>query len=393
MDAVTKEKLKLAQRFRKENRNDEAEDIFREFWQTSPKDFSEFNKTTFSWILYNKYIKNNENIDEIVENGELITKLKKQEDQTKNSKYPCPYTLAVLKVLEALNKNNDFEEVMMWAETLNPDYLSSKAIDFNGRKYPSNKEKYYSQLTKALLKLDDVDACYELSKEALQLDELTDDIWFKWRLAKCANEIGEYDEAIGYLKEIITKKQDWYIKAEIANSYYFKGDFENSLSYAIDAALTTAPSESKVNVYSLIADLIEDEYPEEAMQNRYLEYSIRLKKQWKIDDRLTEKIENAGLDTENKEYLKIENNLKNFWNDLKYKNQEIHYGIISKILPHGKAGFIQGEDGNSYFFKKYEFKGNMNQFREMTSVSFYLKEGYDKSKNEVKMNAVNINTI
>lgn len=393
MDAVTKEKLKLAQRFRKENRNDEAEDIFREFWQTSPKDFSEFNKTTFSWILYNKYIKNNENIDEIVENGELITKLKKQEDQTKNSKYPCPYTLAVLKVLEALNKNNDFEEVMMWAETLNPDYLSSKAIDFNGRKYPSNKEKYYSQLTKALLKLDDVDACYELSKEALQLDELTDDIWFKWRLAKCANEIGEYDEAIGYLKEIITKKQDWYIKAEIANSYYFKGDFENSLSYAIDAALTTAPSESKVNVYSLIADLIEDEYPEEAMQNRYLEYSIRLKKQWKIDDRLTEKIENAGLDTENNEYLKIENNLKNFWNDLKYKNQEIHYGIISKILPHGKAGFIQSEDGNSYFFKKYEFKGNMNQFREMTSVSFYLKEGYDKSKNEVKMNAVNINTI
>lgn len=393
MDAVTKEKLKLAQRFRKENRNDEAEDIFREFWQTSPKDFSEFNKTTFSWILYNKYIKNNENIDEIVENGELITKLKKQEDQTKNSKYPCPYTLAVLKVLEALNKNNDFEEVMMWAETLNPDYLSSKAIDFNGRKYPSNKEKYYSQLTKALLKLDDVDACYELSKEALQLDELTDDIWFKWRLAKCANEIGEYDEAIGYLKEIITKKQDWYIKAEIANSYYFKGDFENSLSYAIDAALTTAPSESKVNVYSLIADLIEDEYPEEAMQNRYLEYSIRLKKQWKIDDRLTEKIENAGLDTENKEYLKIENNLKNFWNDLKYKNQEIHYGIISKILPHGKAGFIQSEEGNSYFFKKYEFKGNMNQFREMTSVSFYLKEGYDKSKNEVKMNAVNINTI
>ncbi|MDO5823164.1 lipopolysaccharide assembly protein LapB [Methanobrevibacter sp.] len=393
MDAVTKEKLKLAQRFRKENRNDEAEDIFREFWQTSPKDFSEFNKTTFSWILYNKYIKNNENIDEIVENGELITKLKKQEDQTKNSKYPCPYTLAVLKVLEALNKNNDFEEVMMWAETLNPDYLSSKAIDFNGRKYPSNKEKYYSQLTKALLKLDDVDACYELSKEALQLDELTDEIWFKWRLAKCANEIGEYDEAIGYLKEIITKKQDWYIKAEIANSYYFKGDFENSLSYAIDAALTTAPSESKVNVYSLIADLIEDEYPEEAMQNRYLEYSIRLKKQWKIDDRLTEKIENAGLDTENKEYLKIENNLKNFWNDLKYKNQEIHYGIISKILPHGKAGFIQSEEGNSYFFKKYEFKGNMNQFREMTSVSFYLKEGYDKSKNEVKMNAVNINTI
>ena len=65
MDVVTKEKLKLAQRFRKENKNDEAEEIFREFWEKSPEDFSEFNKTTFSWILYNKYIKNNDNLDEI----------------------------------------------------------------------------------------------------------------------------------------------------------------------------------------------------------------------------------------------------------------------------------------------------------------------------------------
>ena len=78
---------------------------------------------------------------------------------------------------------------------------------------------------------------------------------------------------------------------------------------------------------------------------------------------------------------------------MKYKNQEIQYGIISKILPHGKAGFIQAEDGKSYYFKKYEFKGSADEFHEMTSVSFYLEEGFDKAKNEVKMNAVNIHTI
>ena len=323
----------------------------------------------------------------------MITEVKKQQNQSKDSKYPCPYTLTVLKVLELLNKNNDFEEVVMWADMINPDYLSAKASDFNGRKYPSNKEKYYSQLTKALLKLDDIDTCYELSKQALELEELTDDTWFNWRLAKCANELGEYDEAIDYLKKMIAKKPDWFMKAEIANSYYFKGDFESSLDYAIDAVLTPAPSESKVNVYSLIADLIEDEYPEEALKHRYLEYSIRLNKEWKNDDRLTEEIENAGLDTENTEYWKIEKELKGFWNDLKYKNQEVQYGIISKILPHGKAGFIQAEDGNSYYFKKYEFKGPKDEFHEMTSVSFYLEEGFDKAKNEVKMNAVNINTI
>lgn len=45
--------------------------------------------------------------------ADLITEVKQQENQTQNSKYPCPYTLAVLKVLESLNKNNDFEEVIM----------------------------------------------------------------------------------------------------------------------------------------------------------------------------------------------------------------------------------------------------------------------------------------
>lgn len=393
MDAVTKEKLKLALRFKKENKNDEAEAIYREYWETSSEDFSEFDKTTFSWILYNKYIKNNEDIDEILEAAELITELKKQEDQSKESKYPCPYTLSVLKTLENLNKNNDFEDVLMWADMLNPNYLSTKASDYNGRKYPSPKEKYYSQLTKALLKLDEIDRCYELSKEALELEELTADIWFKWRLAKCANELGEYDEAIGYLKEIITRKPDWYIKAEIANSYYFNGDFDNALSYAIDAVLTPAPSESKVNVYSLIADLIEDEYPEEALKNRYLEYSIRLNKEWNIEDKLTEEIEQAGLDSENTEYWKIEKELKPFWNSLKYAGQELKYGIINKIFPHGKSGFIEGEDGKSYYFIKNDFKGKDEDFKEFTSVSFFTEDRLDKKKGVMKPNAVNINTI
>ena len=393
MDAVTKEKLKLAQRFKKENKTDEAEEIYREYWETSQEDFSEFDKTTFSWILYNKYIKNSEDLDEILEAAELVTELKNQEDQSKDSKYPCPYTLSLLKVLENLNKNNDFEEVLMWAEMIKPNYLNPKASEFNGRKYPSNKEKYYSQVTKALLKLDEIDRCYEMTKEALELDELTEDVWFNWRLAKCANELGEYDEAIEYLEKVIAKKPDWYIKAEMANSYYFKGDFENSLTYAIDAAMTPSPSESKVNVYSLIADLIEDEYPEEALKHRYLEYSIRLNKEWKIDDVLRDEIEEAGFDTENTQYWKIEKELKPFWNDIKYKGQELKYGIISNILPHGKAGFIQGEDNISYYFSKSDFKGNDNDYREMTSVSFYATERFDKKKGEMKPNAVNINTI
>lgn len=57
--------------------------------------------------------------------------------------------------------------------------------------------------------------------------------------------------------------------------------------------------------------------------SNYLEYSIRLNKEWSIEDRLTEEIEEAGLDTANTEYWKIKKDLKNFWNSLKYKDQEL----------------------------------------------------------------------
>ena len=66
---------------------------------------------------------------------------------------------------------------------------------------------------------------------------------------------------------------------------------------------------------------------------------------------------------------------------------------IKKILPHGKSGFIQGEDGESYYFNKFDFKGSKEDFSEMTSVSFYTEDRLDKKKGIMKPNAVNINTI
>ena len=127
--------------------------------------------------------------------------------------------------------------------------------------------------------------------------------------------------------------------------------------------------------------------------SNYLEYSIRLNKEWSIEDRLTEEIEEAGLDTANTEYWKIKKDHKNFWNILKYKDQELTTGIISNILLNGKVGFIDGDDGNSYFFRKFDFRGNNSEFKEYTSVSFYIENRLDKSKGEIKPNAVNINTI
>jgi tetratricopeptide (TPR) repeat protein len=345
-------------------------------------------------------VKNPDDETDLFEAVDSITELLAQEDLSKKDGV-CAYTMSMMKLLDYLYKRNDYENILIWADKLNPDYLSTKTSTFttsDGRdvKIASNKEKYYNWVSKSLQEVEDYDACLVVSKEALEkLNRFTNngDIWFKWRIARSCRELGEYDEAIEYLKDIYKYKQDWFIQWELAENYYFKGDNEKALGYATSAALSHGDSDKKIKLYSLLEDLLEEDNPEMAIKHAYLVYSIRLHNEWGIDESLEEKIADAGLDTENTEYWKIEKELKGFWTELKYQSQQPNYGVINRIFPHGKSGFIKCDDGQSYFFNRFQFKGDPNKYREGVKVSFYLEEGYDKSKDEFKMNAVNINTI
>ena len=74
---------------------------------------------------------------------------------------------------------------------------------------------------------------------------------------------------------------------------------------------------------------------------------------------------------------------------MKYFGQERQYGVIDKVFNDRKYGFIKA-NGNSYYFKTYEFKDDKDYLYEGTEVSFYLEDAYNKSKDEMVKNAVNI---
>ncbi len=374
-----------------------AKDLYETLYNQKPESFTIWDKRFYSWALYQLYVKNPDDETSLLEAVDMITELVAQEDHSQKDGV-CAYTMSVMKLLDYLYKKHDYANLLIWADNLNPDFLSTKTSKFttnDGREVTtaSNKEKYYNWTSKSYQEVEDYDMCLEVSKKALE--ELTSftnnsDVWFKWRIARSLREIGEYGEAIEYLKDIYKTKKDWFIRWELAENYFFEGDHEKSLEYAVSAALSHGDSDKKIKLYSLLEDLLEDDDPEIALKHSYLIYSIRLHNEWGIDEELEEKIESAGLDTQNTEYWKIEKELKGYWKDLKFKHQQPNYGIISRIFPHGKTGFVKRDDGESFFFNGFEFKGDPNKYRENVKVSFYLEEGYDRKKNEVKMNAVNI---
>lgn len=395
-----KKTLIQAKKLYQNKKYEESKDLYESIYEDNQDAFDIWDKRFYCWALYQTYIKNPENETELIEAVDLVTQLLPQENLSKKDGV-CAYTLSMMKLLDYLSKNNDYEDIIVWSDRLNPDFLSSKTSSFTGDdgrviNNQSSREKYYSLLSKSYLEEEDYDECLTISKEALEkLDNFTNnsDIWFKWRIAKSLREIGEYTEAIEYLNEVYKYKQDWFIQSEIAENYFFEEDYAKSLEYAVSAALSHGDIDKKVKLYSLLEDLLQDEYPDIALKHAYLVYSIRLHNEWSIDESLEDKITDSNFDPDNTEYWKIEKELAGFWIELKYKNQEERSGYITKILPHGKSGFIRTDDGESYFFNKFQFKGDNENFKEGVNVIFYLEEGYDKSKDEFKLNAVNVRVI
>ena len=397
MSENIKKDLAQAKKSYQSKKYEEAKELYESLYIEHPDAFNIWDKRFYSWSLYQLYVKNPQDETDLLESVDSITQLVPQEDLSQKDGV-CAYTLSMMKLLDYFYKHNDYENILVWADKLNPDYLSTKTSTFNtqdGRVVTtaSNKEKYYNWLSKSYQEVEDYEECLNISKKALdELDKFTNnsDIWFKWRIARSLRELGEYGEAIDYLRDIHKYKQDWFIKWEIAENYFFEGDYDKSLEYAVSAALSHGDSDKKIKLYTLLEDLLDEEYPEIALKHAYLVYSIRLHNEWSIDENLQEQIENAGLDTENTEYWKIEKELKSFWNEIKFKGQQPNFGKISRIFPGGRTGFVKRDDGESFFFVKHQFKGDRDKYREGNKVTFYLEEGYDRSKDEYKMNAVNI---
>ena len=400
MSENIREDLELAKKNYRSKNYKEAEKIYKFHYNEHPDQLNIWDRRFYSWSLYYLYVKNPIDENDLFDAMELITTLVKQTNMSKKDGI-CAYTLSMMTFMRYLDREKDFASIVMWADKINPDFLSNRVQKFTSQfgeeiEYPSDREKYYGWVSKALYETNNYVECIEISKKALdEFDSFKDDrdIWLKWRIAKSCRQVGDYSQSIKYLKEVYKDKNDWFVETEFAEVYHALDENEKSLKHALTAVLQRGNTEMKVNLYSLLEELLSEDYPEEAMKHAYLAYSIRLYNEWTISEELEDKIESAGFDTENTEYWKIEKELKKFWEELKYKDQEIQHGIISKIFPHGNSGFIQGENGSSYYFKRSEFKGSRDEFEEYASVSFYIVEGFNRAKNEVSENAVNIRPI
>ena len=357
------------------------------------EELTQGDKERYAWDLYFVKIKDNDYTDQLEENAKKIINAVSQKDNSKGNK-PCPYTLTVLKLMKLYTEAEKYLDVLRWASKLKGNLLSNQHFKPNEEvTLNSNKENYYLQTTKALLSIENYEQVINYCQQALVTIPIfnnNNDIWFKLRIAKANKELGDYDDSIEFLKDILKTKHDWYLYRDMAENYFFKEEYDESLKWAARGALARdGKIESKVNLFALIGDILEIKgYEDESVLTKYLVYTIRNAKEWNIDDDLVELIDKYELDLENKDFKSVYDELENMFLGLKFFGQERQYGKISKVFDN-KSGFIKS-NGTSYYFNSNEFKDDKDFIYEGTEVSFFLEPGYDKKKDNEVMNAVNI---
>ena len=359
--------------------------IYEKHFQTSPEALNNWDNIFYSWSLYQLYIKDAEDEDKLFESAELVTELVKQDDL--NKKPVCAYTLSVFKVLDYLYSQNDYFNLINWLEKINPELLDENRFESNDRVYRSRKEKYYDYSTKAYFECEDFEKCIEVSNEALTtLTEFTNgsDIWYRWRIAKSLKELLENREALTYLEEIVKVKKDWFVQKEIAENYYILDEDEKALDYICAAVLTNDPSNIKVNLYYLAYKILKEQNSDLALKHAELFLAIKLDN----DSQVPDDIEELMIDEDNLNKKDLEREIKEYWSEYKFKDQQLQYGTITKIFEHGKSGFITSDDNQSLYFNVYEFKGDNLDVGQY--VSFFTEKSFDKSKNRESLKAVNI---
>ncbi|TYA69978.1 tetratricopeptide repeat protein [Seonamhaeicola marinus] len=361
-------------------------------------------KNNLVWAYFDKYIRNF-NSDFIVEIERALNRIHElngQQEVSENNNIPCPFTIGVFKVLKHFRRPNfNLFKTRYWIDKISPEKLSRReqSIEQNGveRKLASDFEKYYSYLISLQYGEGAFEECIksaELALETITNFHYNNANWFKRRMALSYFELGELEKAEEILKPLDKgTNEKWFIEYELSQIYFEQGNFDKSLEFALKAAKNFGDDFMKVNLFTHLARIFykQDKF-EYAKEHAQLVICIKKDNGSQLDSKQEKLIAFFKLDKNSSIGLREQKKIvEDIWNDLLFDGQPMNHGIISKILPNGKAGFISLNDSReSYYFSFQSIKQGRRFAKEGKSVSFFLKEGFDKKKNEIKMNACEI---
>jgi tetratricopeptide (TPR) repeat protein len=233
--------------------------------------------------------------------------------------------------------------------------------------YASDKENWYAIKTKALYETQQYQLCFELSKKALEVFDAfhySNDVWFARRIALSKKNMGNTNEALQELLQILKRKRDWFIQYEVALIYKEIGNHEQCFNYAMQAINNFGDLTYKVSLLELIAEILLHQQKNELAYKHYMLCKLlRQKEGWPITPNLEATLQNTEYFLYTIEQMpKLQSELKNYWqSQLLHPTKQVpiskvpENGTIIKILNNddsrGADGFIKYKTNQTIYFR------------------------------------------
>ena len=352
------------------------------------------NRNLYGRCIYQLEMKASEvkNSQQFLKAAKAITELTVQDPYS-------PYVKTVFKVVEYYKKNNHFDDMIMWLQKLDAENLSRTCGRFTNsegqeRELASDWEKYHSLYVKALVMTKQYQAAIAACDQALTVITSfhnDNDIWFKWYMAKSYEALGDDQQALAILRDILRRRKEWFFYDALSKVYYSQNSYREAMLCAVKAALGAQQMLSTA-LLGRLAELFAREGQQEwAARQIELACALQLRKTTVLDNRLTDLAWSYQLDISNlQDANTLLRSLQQKWEQTINEMRILQCGEITKLILEGKAGFITGTDGNSYYFKSKNFSAKQGILSVGSKVQFYGEESFDRKKNQVSFEAVGI---
>jgi tetratricopeptide (TPR) repeat protein len=380
--------------------------------------------SSYAWLLYFAYKSTQKTEKQISDN---ILKIKITEIMKLiTSKSGDFYQLLIEQFLLQLNqteknkKNPDWKFIQEICYTINPDKLNDEVfpihVEKQGREkaveLASMREDWYALYSEALFSeknyQQSIDVC-ESAFNKIKKFHYDNDIWFQRRIALCQKALGKTEMAISLYLEIISKKNAWFLKYELAELYFKNMENDFALLYASEAFQGKDPISYKIGLLELIGDiLIKLNQESKAIHFFQLNRLLREENGWKNSVEINKKIsllsENNSLLWNQKDLMEMINKSLIDSKTIKKSNREIiahdnksnyQQGEIIKLLkpkPMGIDGFLKNKSGQSVYFFIY----STDELFEKLSIGLklsYIEVPAEKGPKAIKIRLVTLNKI
>jgi tetratricopeptide (TPR) repeat protein len=258
----------------------------------------------------------------------------------------------------------------------------------------SDRESWYAGRTKALENLGRYDECEALCQEALgAFDKFHygNEVWFARRIALARLNAGDIAAARKGLEDLLKKKNEWFIRKEIAELDYREGLNEKALAHCRQALAGHGDLEYKVGLLLLTARVLKAVGNKPMADRHYrMMQLVREQQGWRTQSSLSEEMQDMDPAVAAMQDIRVlMRELHAFW----VEGQPVLpkgrlKGHVRKILhdnAQGVDGFIFTQAGEKYYFSLSAENPIAAEMKQDRPVSFEVALQKDGKPRAVKI--------